>query len=204
MSGGSPRRRRFWRILAVVLLALALYTGIMFERVRRESYVDETRRADVIVVFGAAKYAGRPSPVFRARLDHGYDLYQRRLAPMIIVTGGSGGDEHYSEGGVGRDYLLGRGVPDNAVIAETQSENTIRSADRVSTIMQRNQMRSCLAVSDGYHMFRIKRMLAAEGVTCYSAPRIELKPPTRGERTRLILREVLSYTLWKLGVREVI
>jgi len=204
MSDGPPRRRRLWRILAAVLLLILLYTGIMFERVRRESYRDETRAADVIVVFGAAKYAGRPSPIFRARLDHGFNLYQRGLAPMVITTGGSGGDEHYSEGGVGRDYLISRGVPETAVIAETQSENTIRSADRVAAIMKRNRMQTCLAVSDGYHMFRIKRMLAEQQITCYNAPRAELRPPTRWERARLILREVLSYTLWKLGARAVI
>jgi uncharacterized SAM-binding protein YcdF (DUF218 family) len=203
MNASSPRRRRWWRAVGVLFLALLIYTAVMFERVRRESLRDETRAADVIVVFGAAKYAGRPSPIFRARLDQGYSLYQRGLAPMVITTGGSGGDEHYSEGGVGRDYLLSRGVPENAVIAETQSENTIRSADRVAAIMKRNGMQTCLAVSDGYHMFRIKRILAQQGITCYNAPRAELRPPTRWERARLILREVLSYTLWKLGARAV-
>ena len=204
MSDGSPSRRRIGRVLALVLLAVIVYTSIMFERIRRESYRDETRVADVIVIFGAAKYIDRPSPIFRARLDHGFNLFQRGLAPMVITTGGSGGDETYTEGGVGRAYLISRGVPENAVIAETQSENTIRSADRVAAIMKRNGMRTCLAVSDGYHMFRVKRILAQQQITCYNAPRAELRPPTRWERTRLILREVLSYTLWKLGARAVI
>ena len=78
----------------------------------REGGVDEARPADAIVVFGAAEYVGHPSPVYRARLDHAYDLFQRGLAPVVITTGGAGKDPHFSEGQVGRDYLEARGIPD--------------------------------------------------------------------------------------------
>ena len=43
-------------------------------------------------------------------LDHGFDLFQRKLAPVVITTGGQGGDPKYSEGGVGHDYLRARGA----------------------------------------------------------------------------------------------
>src|SRR5512141_1475477 len=69
----------------------------------RQANRDEARHADAIIVFGAAEYAGRPSPVYRARLDHAYDLFERGMAPMVITTGGAGADPKFSEGGVGRD-----------------------------------------------------------------------------------------------------
>ena len=56
----------------------------------REAGVDEEHPADAIVVFGAAEYVGRPSPVFRARLDHAYTLFKRDLAP---------GDHHHGRRG---------------------------------------------------------------------------------------------------------
>ena len=59
----------------------------------------------MILVLGAAEYRGRPSPVLRARLDHALELYNRKLAPHILTTGGSGGDPVFTEGGVGRSYL---------------------------------------------------------------------------------------------------
>ena len=66
----------------------------------------------------AAEYRGRPSPVLKARLNHALELYNRKLAPRIMTTGGAGGDPVYTEGGVGRSYLIGHGVPDEAVITE--------------------------------------------------------------------------------------
>ena len=62
-------------------------------------------------MLGAAEYRGRPSPVLRARLDHALELYDRKLAPRILTTGGAGGDPVFTEGGVGRSYLTSRGVP---------------------------------------------------------------------------------------------
>ena len=167
--------------------------------VNRQSSPDEARPADAIVVFGAAEYSGRPSPVYRARLDHAYVLFQRGLAPLIITTGGAAEDPRFSEGGVGRDYLVGRGIPDGNVIAETQSNDTSESAARVANILRVNGLHSCVAVSDGYHMFRVKQMLKSEGITAYGAPRPDFHPPGAWERFRLKLREVMSYTAWKLG-----
>ena len=125
--------------------------------------MDEARPADAIVVFGAAEYVGHPSPVYRARLDHAYDLFQRGLAPVIITTGGAGNDPHYSEGQVGRDYLEARGIPDVNLIAETQGDDTDESTQRVAVIMHANGMHSALLVSDAYHLYRAKQMMAREG-----------------------------------------
>ena len=68
---------------------------------------DQAAPADAIAVFGAAEYDGRPSPVYRARLDHAGRSFNRGIAPLIITLGGDGGDE-FSEGGVGREYPDGR------------------------------------------------------------------------------------------------
>lgn len=186
-------------ILGLPALAVVMLTAITFARIQRQSWRDEVRPADAIVVFGAAEYAGRPSPVWRARLDHAYDLYQRGVAPIVITTGGHGGDPTFTEGGVGLSYLLDRGVPEQQLIAETQSDDTGQAVERVAVIMKANGMKSCVAVSDGYHIFRIKRMLERHGFTVYGAPRPELRPATRRQRFPLIVREVFSYAWWKLS-----
>jgi uncharacterized SAM-binding protein YcdF (DUF218 family) len=195
----KPRHVRRKLLLAAVLAVLAYFVAVGVLIVR-QSQRDEARAADAIVVFGAAEYAGRPSPVYRARLDHGYDLFQQQLANLIITTGGSADDPHYSEGGVGRDYLVRRGIPEERIIAETQSSNTDISAERVANIMRANGMKTCVAVSDPYHLFRIKHMLGSQGVTVYASPRAELRPLGLPERALTIGREALSYTLWKLHV----
>src|SRR5215467_1828363 len=149
-----------WKILLILLLVVIGYVSAIYLRIVRQSGKDESRNADAIVVFGAAEYVGRPSPVFKARLDHAAELYRKGLAPIVITTGGAGADPKFSEGEVGKQYLESLGIPDDHLIAETQSRDTAESARRVSAIMHANHMNSCLAVSDGYHIFRIKQMLA--------------------------------------------
>jgi len=61
-----------------------------------------------------------------------------------------------------------------------------------------NGKRTCLAVSDNYHIFRIRQMLEAQGLTVYGAPRPESRPRSRWDRGVIVLKEVLSYTLWRM------
>ncbi len=161
------RRRIAWLILGI----LAGYYLIICCEIVWQSRRDEARPADVIIVFGAAEYSGHPSPVFRARLDHAVTLYSEGLAPYLITTGGSGGDPQFNEGGVGRDYLESRGISERHLIAETQADNTAESAERVAVIMRTNNMRTCVVVSDPYHLFRIKRLMQRQGIITYASPR---------------------------------
>ncbi len=197
-SGERKKRSVVRWLVWLAVGAFFVYVGVTYYRVVRQSRVDEARPADAIVVFGAAQYSGHPSPVFKARLDHGYDLFQRKLAPVIITTGGQGGDPKYSEGGVGRDYLFARGVPDQNLIAETQSDDTSESVLRVGTIMNRNHMHTCIAVSAPYHLYRVRRMLEHDGLEVYTSPRPMAKPFSRWARFVTILREVTSYIAWRI------
>ena len=167
----------------------------------REGTVDEARPVDAIVVFGAAEYVGRPSPVYRARLDHAYDLFERGITPVVITTGGAGHDPKFSEGQVGRDYLEARGIPDINLIAETLGEDTDESVQRVAVIMRTNGMHSCLLVSDAYHLYRAKNMMAREGMTVYVSPRPGSIPKTAWERWLAAMRESFSYLLYRAHVR---
>jgi uncharacterized SAM-binding protein YcdF (DUF218 family) len=192
---------RPWLLLLLAAVgAVLLFFGITGMRIVRAAAETPTRRADVIVVFGAAEYAGRPSPVYRARLDHAYELFQKGMAPVVITTGGAALDPDFSEGGVGRDYLLRRGVPEQALIAETQGSDTALSAARVANIMRANGMKSCIAVSDAYHVFRIRALLEHEGVQVELAPRPESRPHPLLERFAAVMREAASYLAWKAGL----
>ncbi len=201
----SNQKKSLWirpwpLLLLAVVGALLLFFGITGTRIVRAAAEVPTKKADVIAIFGAAEYAGHPSPVYRARLDHGYELFQKGMAPVVITTGGSGQDPDFSEGGVGRDYLLRRGVPEQALIAETQGSDTAQSAARVANIMRANGMRTCIAVSDAYHVFRIRALLEHEGVQVELAPRPESRPRHLGDRFVAVMREAASYLAWKAGM----
>ena len=188
-------------ILSLALLALlGAYLAVVAGEIHRQSTIEEARPADVIVVLGAAEYRGRPSPVFKARLDHALELYRRGLAPRVLTSGGAGGDPVFTEGGVGRSYLVGNGVPSEAIIVEPEAETTVQSMSAVAEIMRRMGLKTCILVSDGYHIFRAKQMLATQGFSVYGSPRPS--PSTEGARQWwLYARQSVGYLLWRVGIR---
>ena len=193
------RRVLFSALLILLVLSAGVFTWCRWVYVQIDRYAgqDQAAPSDAIAVFGAAEYDGRPSPVFRARLDHAEALYHSGIAPLIITLGGDGGDQ-YSEGAVGRDYLMGSGVPESDIIAETESTSTNESVRRLAVIARTNGLRRMVVVSDATHLFRIHQICAANGLDVLTSPRarvpIEGNP---GQRDRIV-HEILSYTLWRL------
>ncbi len=183
----------------LVLAGPLAYLAHIAAQIQAQSSVDDARPADAIIVLGAAEYRGRPSPVLEARLNHALWLYLRGLAPRIITTGGAGGDPMFTEGAVGRAYLTRRGVPPEAIIVEGQGESTFESVAAVAEIMRRMDLHSAIVVSDGYHLFRVKKMLGARGVTVYGSPRPSVSPGGWREQW-IYFRQAIGYVLWRVGI----
>ncbi len=198
----SPERRK-WILPSVLLILLVLAAASLgwcywvYLQIERYASEDQAASADAIAVFGAAEYDGRPSPVYRARLDHAETLFGRGIAPLIITLGGDGGDQ-FSEGGVGREYLMGEGVPETAIIAETQSRDTEESARRIAVIARTNGFHRLVVVSDGTHLFRIHEICAADGLNVLTSPRPHVAVEGGVTETEPIVHEILSYTAWRL------
>jgi uncharacterized SAM-binding protein YcdF (DUF218 family) len=192
-------RKLLWRGAALVTLLVIIYLGWIISVIHRQSEIDEARPADVIIVLGAAEYRGKPSPVLKARLDHALQLYMRKLAPRILTTGGAGGDPVFTEGEVGRDYLVKRGVPSEAIILEAEGESTVHSTAAAAEIMRRMNLKSCIVVSDAYHIFRVKKMLEFRGLDVYGSPRREEPKGTWREKW-LFVRQAIGYALWQIGI----
>jgi len=202
MSAQS-KPRRHWTALRIAMLLLLLLVGALgwtywvYAQIERYADQDQAAPADAIGVLGAAEYDGRPSPVYRARLDHALELYHRGFAPLIITLGGPGGDQ-YTEGSVGREYLMSKGVPESAIIAETESRNTEESARRIAVIARANGLHRLVVVSDDTHMFRIHEICAANGLDVLTSPRARPAVEETTQEGERIAHEILSYTFWKL------
>ncbi|HWF10414.1 MAG TPA: YdcF family protein, partial [Bryobacteraceae bacterium] len=185
-------------VVIVVLFGAGMWVVWVESQIRYFATHNEARPADAIAVFGAAEYDGRPSPVLRARLDHGLELYQKKLAPMIITLGGGDPTDRHSEGGVGRDYLMAHGVPDSAIIAETESDDTEESAKRLAAIARTNHLTSIVVVSDGTHLFRVHALCSSLGLNVVTSPRQELRTLPFADRVKRTVHEILSYSFWRL------
>ena len=166
----------FWtgrRTLSAILLAvllIALTWAAVVVAVAVQATHDQATAADAIVVLGAAQYNGRPSPVFRARLDHAATLYQRGLAPTVLVTGGVGAGDSLNEANVGRDYLVRLGIPDEAVLPLAGGRDTYTSIKQVQSWFDGRESRRALLVSDGFHMLRLQIISRRLGLTPYTSP----------------------------------
>jgi uncharacterized SAM-binding protein YcdF (DUF218 family) len=190
--------------LAVVVVGLGGAASLMkvlsvARDIRHESTVDEVRPADVILVLGAAEYRGKPSPVLEARLNHALFLYRQHWAPRILTTGGAGGDPTFTEGEVGRAYLSSHGIPSEAILTETEGSSTVESTVAAAEIMRRMNLRSCIVVSDGYHIYRVKKMLQSQGMDVFGSPRPSVPRDTLREQW-LYFRQAIAYSLWRVGI----
>jgi uncharacterized SAM-binding protein YcdF (DUF218 family) len=154
---------------------------------------DEARPAQAIVVLGAAQYAGKPSPVLRARLDHALDLWNRHLASLLILTGGTGSGDTTSEAAVGRKYAKKHGVPDSAILVENEGRTTSESMRAVAGMLEVRGLQSALLVSDPFHMLRLRILARRFGFTPYTSPtRTSPISPNREERWKYMFSESLK------------
>lgn len=184
-------------LLSILLLGYLFYVA---KQIERQSTVDEAHPSDVIIVPGAAQYRGKPSPVLQGRLNHALLLYLRGYAPYVLTTGGSGGDPLYTEGEVGRAYLTEHGVPSEAIIVEPEGSTTAESMDAAAEIMHRMDLHSCIVVSDGYHIYRVKRLLEWQHIKVYGSPRPATRSLSRNQLRWLYFRQAVAFFLWQIGI----
>jgi uncharacterized SAM-binding protein YcdF (DUF218 family) len=202
----SPRRN--WAASAARFLLLYLFAVVflstlgwciwVYVQIEHYAYEDQAAPADVICVFGAAEYAGRPSPVLRARLDHALALYEHGIAPIVLTLGGSAPGDTFSEGQVGQAYLMANGVPEKAIIAETQSRDTEEQALRIVSIAHANGYHRVVIVSDPTHLFRIREICTQQGLPVLTSPRPQVSAVGSSAEWQQIGHEILTYTLWRM------
>lgn len=160
-----------WRFVAGAAVAMGtgvLVWGALALAVAWTGARDQAGPADAIAVLGAAQYNGRPSPVFRARLDHAVTLFRAGHAPVVLVTGGVGRRDTLSEAAVGARYLAGRGIPPSAIVQLPAGADTYASLAEVAGWFRGRGSRRVLLVSDAFHLLRLRilaRRLALDPVT---------------------------------------
>jgi uncharacterized SAM-binding protein YcdF (DUF218 family) len=182
----------------IAVLGLILVTAVA---VWRAAHTDDARRvdkADAIIVLGAAQYDGRPTNVFVGRLEQAILLYHEGRASTVIVVGGKQPGDQTTEGAAGRDYLIQKGLPSDAVVAEPVGNDTYESLQGAAGFMRAHDMRSAFLVSDPWHNLRVKRMAGDLGITPYASATWE--SAARSETTRLegYARETFAYLDYRL------
>jgi uncharacterized SAM-binding protein YcdF (DUF218 family) len=163
-------RRGLIRIGLVGLVGGLAVVGYTTYRIWDQGAKEDNRKADAIVVLGAAQYDGRPSPVFQARLDHAIELYKDGLASTFVVTGGKLPGDRTTEADAARSYALAHGVPAEAILVEDQGRTTLESLRSVAAMLRDRDLSSAVFVSDRTHMLRVLRIASDEGIDARGSP----------------------------------
>jgi uncharacterized SAM-binding protein YcdF (DUF218 family) len=181
----SIRWRLARRALAVLAGSWLLSLVLVLFWQRRDSRAPSR----AIVVLGAAQYAGHPSPVLRARVDHAIGLFQSGFSGTIVFTGGIASGDTTSEAAVARRYAIANGVPDSVILVETQSRSTSEALRNVASLL-RGGPRDVILVSDPFHMLRLSIL----------ASRFGLQPRTSPTRTSPISSNRIEF--WRYALQE--
>ena len=172
MSHDEPRPvRRFLRrlVLGVLLVGLLVVGGTGF-RVWQVARVDDRAAADVVLVLGAAQYAGTPSKVLEARLRHAKNLYDTGVAPYILTTGGNQPGDTYTEASAGVRWLTEHGVPEDHLIPVGEGNDTLGSIEAAAAEIHDRGWESVVIVSDPWHSLRARTMASDVGLDAWTSP----------------------------------
>jgi uncharacterized SAM-binding protein YcdF (DUF218 family) len=185
-------------LLLALTITLSIYWLYLYRQIRTQAVIDEAQQADAIVVLGAAQYNGRPSPVLKARLDHAFELYKQGYAHAIITTGSYGPDPNFSEAHVSTKYLVEHGIDVSTIITEQGSGSTHDSIEASAGLMHAKGWKTALVVSDGFHLFRLKRMFQDQGIRAYTSPAMASPIETASsQRFWYSVREVILYCAYQ-------
>ncbi|NGZ76575.1 YdcF family protein [Saccharibacillus alkalitolerans] len=132
---------------------------------------------DYIVVLGAGLKGDKVTPLLAGRLKRAIAFYRKQEAmpyvpPKFVVSGGKGSDEMISEAAAMRNYLLEQGIPDEWIILEDRSVNTLQNMAFSKKIMDEESGEgryTCVFATNNFHLFRAgvyarKAGLKADGI----------------------------------------
>jgi uncharacterized SAM-binding protein YcdF (DUF218 family) len=162
--------RRLVKVGILVVLLLVGYVAVTFVQVWQASRRDSARPAQAIIVLGAAQYNGRPSAVLKARLDHAAALYERKIAPVLVLTGGRQPGDAFTEASAGAAYLERAGIPESALQLETQGRNSWQSLAAAARFLRKEGITKVVLVSSPYHCLRVERIAHEVGLDGHASP----------------------------------
>jgi uncharacterized SAM-binding protein YcdF (DUF218 family) len=185
--------RRLLSLLVLAVLVVLIGTAGSIWWVARQ---DDRPRSDAIIVLGASQFDGRPSSVFKARLQHARKLYEQDVAPRVITVGGGQPGDRTTEAEAGAAFLRERGVE---VVAVPEGRNTLQSLRAAEELMAGEGWETAVLVTDPWHSLRSRSMARDEGIDAQTSPtRAGPSVRTRGTQIRYIGRETLAYLYYKL------
>lgn len=194
----------FWfrwarRIVSALVSLFILGAFVVCSRVWYVGVHDQRPHVDAILVMGAAQYDGRPSEVFKARLDHARGLFDQGIAPRIVTVGGGRTGDRVTEAEAGQSYLKGQGVSTSRIVVVPEGSDSLLSLRAAAEVFSQRGWKSVVIVTDKWHELRSRTMAHDLGLKAYASPAVT-GPSTKGmvSQGRYIAREGVAYVYYRL------
>ena len=129
-------------------------------RIARSAPADADGRGPILVM-GARLNDNQASAEFATRLSRALQIFRNR---PIIVLGGRPGRSALSEASVGRDWLIRRGVPKQAIVVEESSNHTLENLREARSLLDGNAPNGVVLISSRYHLARCGVLARALGL----------------------------------------
>jgi len=189
------------RLLFILIVLCGLVAGLFVVQMS-DVYVysknTTLKKVDAAIVLGAAAWGKNPSPVFRERINHAIDLYNRGYCSYIIITGGKGFPEEPGEGVIGRNYALKNGVPEQAILIENYSRNTEENIHYAMLIAGKRDLKTFVLVSDPYHLRRAMLIAEHDGIDAYPSATPTSRYRSDEERFQFLAKEAYYTALYRI------
>lgn len=183
------------RLVSLVVLGALLVVAGTATSVWWVARQDDRPVSDAIIVLGASQFDGRPSSVFKARLQHARALYEDGVAPRVITVGGGAPGDRTTEAEAGAAFLRERDVE---AVAVPEGRNTLESMVAVEALMGEHGWETAVVVTDPWHSLRSRTMARDQGIDAQTSPtRAGPSVRTRGTQIRYIARETAAYLYYR-------
>ena len=153
-------------MIGLVILGYLVFTGVQVWLTSRHH---DARPAQAIVVMGAAQYDGVPSPDLLARVQDANDLWQRHLAPTIVVTGSKETGDKFTEAEASAAWLTQHGVPP-ADIIQVGGDDSWTNLSLAAAALEKRGVTKILIATDGFHEDRSLAIASNLGLQAWPAP----------------------------------
>ena len=187
--------RKIAKIFLLTASIGVLVFGVLASRIYSFGNTRSEASADAAIVLGAAVWSSGVSPVFRERINHGIDLYQKGKVRKLIFTGGQGNPGEPTESSAARDYALQSGVPAQDILIEEKSHTTYENIQYAKQVADAHGIKKVLIVSDPLHMKRAVLMAQDVGLRAEPSP----TPSTRYQGLKSQLGLLAHETYYYIG-----
>ena len=165
-----PRRETAAQVVAAVAAALLVVALFPLAQIAFYGTSDYRAKADVAVVFGAKVNADDSlSTSLADRMNTAIALYRAGLVRRLFVSGGVGATG-VDEAVAMKAAAVKAGVPSSAILLDHHGVDTDATVANTTEVFERDHLKRVLAVSQFYHLPRVKLAYLAEGWDVRTVP----------------------------------